>query len=386
MLKDLVYGTGYLGRLNKKVGEGYMARVFSGSRRSRSIRLSRVGDHHIPSGFSTLKKVHVDEGYQLCIFGERQGHADHICLDHGSHHKDDNWPIHINNIRLIKDCAHVSHLWDRDCNSTVDTNKVMNSCSVPASKCNDNKLTYCNHHQGTKGSGVGKCLEFCKSNPGKCDQFMQRYCKSKHGRKSKICSCINSPAPYPLCIDRTCADQGYATSEMKSQSCPASVDCNIYHDHKGSMEFIDTELQHKCSPEAFTKGVTHSLNKEDEPHTTSTFKAAPHLMPLKSLQSLPSESAPGAPASATGATGATGASVTVSNKSSTMVSIVKVMIILIVVGVVIYGMVKVFKTWTSLSSLPVLSLLLWPFSIFSRFDLFGSLGQRIGTGWFRLGA
>jgi hypothetical protein len=150
------------------------------------------------------------------------------------------------------------------------------------------------------------------------------------------------------------------------------------------MEFIDTELQHKCSPEAFTKGVTHSLNKEDETHTKSTPKAAPHLMPLKSLQSLPGAPATGAPATGTPATDtpATGAPATgtVSNKSSTMVSIVKVMIILIVVGVVIYGMVKIFKTWSSLSSLPVLSLLLWPLSIFSR------LGQGIGIGWLRLGA
>jgi hypothetical protein len=153
------------------------------------------------------------------------------------------------------------------------------------------------------------------------------------------------------------------------------------------MEFIDTELQHKCSPEAFTKGVTHSLNKEDETHTKSTPKAAPHLMPLKSLQSLPGAPATGAPATGTPATDtpatgapATGTTVTVSNKSSTMVSIVKVMIILIVVGVVIYGMVKIFKTWSSLSSLPVLSLLLWPLSIFSR------LGQGIGIGWLRLGA
>ena len=97
------------------------------------------------------------------------------------------------------------------------------------------------------------------------------------------------------------------------------------------MEFIDNEIQHKCSPEAFKKGITHALAKADH----QTPKAAPHLMPLKSLQA----------ASASASSASTGS------------WILKMVVILVVIMVAGYAIIRwlarpSWPAWLMLPALP----------------------------------
>lgn len=104
------------------------------------------------------------------------------------------------------------------------------------------------------GIGFDNCVTNMMSRMGEYDNYMKKYCALSQFANTPECSCINSDILNyqfnPLCTDRKCIDNGYATASMLSSrgnGCQI-VDCSTYLDvtAKGNVIFDDTEITQRC--------------------------------------------------------------------------------------------------------------------------------------------
>lgn len=118
--------------------------------------------------------------------------------------------------------------------------------------CHFRKREICNNPDNEMTSD---CLQWCKENPGECDNSMVKFCSLTENINNPLCSCINTFLDVfmdngdvkkktkfnPLCVDDKCIKSGYATQSMltsRGNGCEI-VNCNVYNlikdAHKGDI-------------------------------------------------------------------------------------------------------------------------------------------------------
>jgi hypothetical protein len=255
------------------------------------VKITKAGNFNPPSGFANVGGIMIDKGHSLCVYtGENQTnpHGYYCAKGPRRFFIPDIHPGFAKNTksyRLIKDCNDPQFIWDKDCNGSIDANKVTNGCTFTTSKCHQNKILYCDKLRG--GNDSEKCAEFCNENHGKCDGFMKSYCAKPENKDKQSCRCLNSAVSKynPMCIDGKCVANGYATTDMLSKECPSIVDCGIYHDVKDTgrkVHFTDTTIEQRCNAKMFTDGVTDTA--DIVPIETESVPTAPNVNPLQSLE------------------------------------------------------------------------------------------------------
>lgn len=132
-------------------------------------------------------------------------------------------------------------------------------CDDNTKHCKSLKVSLCNR---LDPSNVKECLNFCMSNMGKCDKFMEGYCKMYH--TDKRCSCYNSTQLYnPICVDKNCIDNGYQSTSMLSSRGDACkiIDCRAKLDiqSEGKVDMKDIVINTDC-------GSNHNVSSRSSYH------------------------------------------------------------------------------------------------------------------------
>jgi len=218
-----------------------------------------IGQHKtMPKDWSgEPSSMTVADGYQVCMYEKpylqmKKSDRQPFCVKKGDYNNfrylRDNggdWNDRVESLTVKKDCDHPGWMWDKDC--IANSENSIGSCLGKASKCHGNRLAHCNNSSVPSD----KCLNFCNDNQGSCDALMRKFCDIPANKDSSICSCLNSPATKynPVCIDSKCVRNGYQTSSMLTQKCPAITDCSIYYDIKDtgkSISFKDASIEQRC--------------------------------------------------------------------------------------------------------------------------------------------
>ena len=243
-----------------------------------------------------------------------------------------------NNFR--KNCDEDRYIWDDDCNGS-DPLKVVNSCNTEGTACFEKRVNYCRNASVTDPDAKTRCLDFCKSKSGHCDDFMNRYCGQDDNKDDDACACINSPVLNynPICVDGKCIKQGYSTKSMiDKKPCPEIVDCRVYNsiaETGRDVEFA-AHVEQKCGgKEATVPQIVHPQGlPPDQP--TVTPPSAPSSSTDPSPSSSVSSSSTDPSASSSDPSPSPSASST--DPSSSMIP----MIVKIVIGLIIGTLVIVF--------------------------------------------
>lgn len=124
--------------------------------------------------------------------------------------------------------------------------------SIKKEKCNNYSFFVHNRHY---------CINFCRNNPGNCDNSFSKYCLINHNTPE--CSCITSDfTKYqynPICQDRACIDTGYQPASMhnaaKTGGCNI-ISCSTYFDltTRGDINFTDVGIIKRCTTDTSTTG------------------------------------------------------------------------------------------------------------------------------------
>lgn len=104
-----------------------------------------------------------------------------------------------------------------------------------------------------------RCVSWCMDPDNLCDAAMVDHCKNEPSGPG-ICSCINSDfadAANPRCVDNTCVDGGYLTSNMRAQ-CPNIVDCSVINNIRVGGDISDTtnEVKQQCGSNVVNNAPT----------------------------------------------------------------------------------------------------------------------------------
>lgn len=192
-----------------------------------------------------------------------------------------------NNFR--KNCDEDRYMWDDDCNGS-DPLKVVNPCNSDGTACFEKRVNYCKNASVFDFESRSRCLDFCKSKSGRCDEFMQRYCSQDDNKADDVCACINSPALNynPICVDGKCIKSGYATQNMMDKKpCPDIVDCRVYNsiaETGRDVEFA-AHVEQKCGgKEALVPQVVHPQGLIEQSPASEANTAQPTAQPASSAQ------------------------------------------------------------------------------------------------------
>jgi hypothetical protein len=162
----------------------------------------------------------------------------------------------------------------------------------PDKKCNPSMMKYCSKNPNIANSDIcnewylenptfkaqimktictkpenmayPQCREWCKQNPGECDNIATEFCKTYSA--NPFCTCLTSPVKKynPACVDSECIKSGYITSSMKALKCPDVVDCQTQLDLKSSGRIISlgTSVEQRCGTGEGGEGNTTSKGNE----------------------------------------------------------------------------------------------------------------------------
>lgn len=216
--------------------------------------VDKPGHGDMPSGFiNNVSSLDVQPGYKLCIYDRaaQQTSGPDIKPQWFTEGVDDlrsiirtgrySWNDTIVSYTLLKDCGSPTFMWDDDCMYNVAERSTAD-CRDPSSTCFTNRVTFCNN-----ADTLGKeCINFCKSNPGACDQAMSKHCKANP--KNDECACLSSPGATlnPQCFDNRCVNMGYRTKAMVDYKCPDKTSCDIYSKYRGTVTFMDGTIEDRC--------------------------------------------------------------------------------------------------------------------------------------------
>lgn len=238
--------------------------------------IDKPGHGDMPPGFiNNVSSLDVQPGYKLCVYDRaaQQTSGPDVkpyCFTEGVDDLGGSPPKVVRNARagwswgdaimsysLLKDCGHPNFMWDDDCLYNV-ADRSTADCGNPASACFTNRVTFCNNADKLDN----KCLNFCQTNPGACDQAMSKHCKANP--KNDECACISSPgaAQNPQCFDNRCVNLGYRTKDMVNYTCPSKTSCDTYAKYHNTVTFMDGTVEDRCKS-SIPKPVAASVSSSD---------------------------------------------------------------------------------------------------------------------------
>lgn len=143
-------------------------------------------------------------------------------------------------------------------------------CSNNQKECNSYKSKICNNIDNF--NQIPECKTWCAENDGLCDTSGVDYCSKETNKEDDFCSCLNSDLVQykfnPLCEDRKCIKNGYATQSMitsRGKGCEI-IDCTTYLEmaNKGKTDFKNVAIYQHCgdkTPASVTPKPISSTNK-----------------------------------------------------------------------------------------------------------------------------
>lgn len=130
------------------------------------------------------------------------------------------------------------------------------------------KRSMCN---SVTGLASRECRDWCRANPGQCDNGSQEYCALDANINSTYCGCITSPSKKynPKCVDAFCISGvddsgigGYVTASQNSTGqCPNIIDCqtNIDLASAGRTTAGNITVSNNCGPDGDSCPASGSL-------------------------------------------------------------------------------------------------------------------------------
>lgn len=237
-----------------------------------TLTIDTPGRGDMPPGFiNNVSSLDVKPGYKLCVYDRaaQQTSGPNVkpyCFTEGV---DDlggsppkvvrnpqagwSWGDAIVSYSLLKDCSSTNFMWDDDCTYNIAERSTAD-CKDPSSACFTNRVTFCN----TADVLSKECINFCKLNPGMCDQAMTKHCLANSTKDECACLASVGATSNPQCFDNRCANLGYKTKAMKEYQCPDSISCDTFHKYDGLVEFTDGTLEDRCKDTS--KPVTTSTS------------------------------------------------------------------------------------------------------------------------------